>query len=410
MPIDRDKQRQFAEEVVERLRGAGYEALWAGGCVRDALLGLTPKDYDVATSATPDEVRKVFGKRRTIPVGVAFGVMTVLGPKSAGQIEVATFRTEGAYSDGRRPDSVKFATAELDSGRRDFTINGLFFDPIAGDVIDYVGGQADLEAGVVRAIGDADARIVEDKLRMLRAVRFAARFGFTIEPATEQAVRCRGSEIVQVSGERIGAEMRAMLMDTNRARALELLRTTQLEPHVLPELAEVDNGAFQELLVVVRSMEDPTLAMVLAALMRGEVGVRIAGSLARRWKLPNRDASRADWLLDKLSTIAAARSVPWPQLQRVLVHEGALELVALAAAIAGTEDPAVKLCRAKLALPMDELNPAPLVTGDDFIHLGIAPCPEFGTWLETIRDAQIEGQIRTREEALRMVRVLSEIE
>lgn len=168
--------RQFAVEVVERLRTAGYEALWAGGCVRDQLLQRTPKDYDVATSAHPDQIRDVFGRRRTLPIGAAFGVITVLGPKSAGQIEVATFRQDATYSDGRHPDSVTFSTAEEDARRRDFTINGLFYDPLNEQVIDFVGGQQDIDRRVVRAIGDPYERIAEDKLRMLRAVRFSATF------------------------------------------------------------------------------------------------------------------------------------------------------------------------------------------------------------------------------------------
>src|SRR5688572_4921449 len=178
------RQRAFALEIVEKLRAAGFEALWAGGCVRDELLGLTPKDYDVATSAMPDQIRDVFGRRRTLPIGAAFGVITVLGPRAAGQVEVATFRTDAAYSDGRRPDSVTFTDAEHDAQRRDFTINGLFYDPIEGKVVDFVGGQEDLKRGTIRAIGDPRLRIAEDKLRMLRAVRFAATFNFAIDPDT----------------------------------------------------------------------------------------------------------------------------------------------------------------------------------------------------------------------------------
>src|SRR3954463_16298353 len=173
---DPARQRAFALEIAKKLRTAGFEALWAGGCVRDELLGLTPKDYDVATSAKPDQIRDLFGRRRTLPIGASFGVITVLGPQGAGQIEVATFRTDAQYSDGRHPDSVTFTTAEHDAQRRDFTINGLFYDPIANQVVDFVGGQADLERRTIRAIGDPRSRIGEDKLRMLRAVRFAASF------------------------------------------------------------------------------------------------------------------------------------------------------------------------------------------------------------------------------------------
>src|SRR5437868_9785761 len=182
--IDPKLAREFAVEVVQRLRDSGHQALWAGGCVRDQLMAQMPKDYDVATDALPDRIREVFGKRRTLPIGAAFGVITVLGPKGAGQIDVATFRRDAGYSDGRHPDAVSFSDAEHDAQRRDFTINGLFLDPLEDRVIDFVGGQADIERRVIRSIGDPLARIAEDKLRMLRAVRFAARLDFAIEAAT----------------------------------------------------------------------------------------------------------------------------------------------------------------------------------------------------------------------------------
>src|SRR6186997_3487253 len=221
---DITRQRAFAVEIAQKLRAAGFEALWAGGCVRDELLGLTPKDYDVATSATPDQIRDLFGRRRTLPIGAAFGVITVLGPRTAGQIEVATFRSDAAYSDGRHPDSVTFTTAEHDAERRDFTINGLFYDPVAEQVVDYVGGQDDLHKRTIRAIGDARARLGEDKLRMLRAVRFATAFDFTIDADTLRAIQKMAAELNTVSAERIGMEVRLMLIDPNRAVALRLLR------------------------------------------------------------------------------------------------------------------------------------------------------------------------------------------
>src|SRR6185369_6621765 len=191
-----------AVDVVRCLRGAGHQSLWAGGCVRDQLMEQLPKDYDVATDAVPQQVREVFGKRRTLEIGAAFGVVTVLGPKGAGQIDVATFRRDASYSDGRHPDAVTFSDAEHDAQRRDFTINGLFFDPLAEQVIDYVGGQRDIEQRVIRAIGDPLARIAEDKLRMLRAVRFAARFDFAIDSDTLAAIRQQARELVIVSAER----------------------------------------------------------------------------------------------------------------------------------------------------------------------------------------------------------------
>src|SRR5215468_2735973 len=206
-------ERDFAVQVVRRLRQAGYEALWAGGCVRDELLGVEPVDYDVATSARPEEVQRTFA--HTVEVGVSFGVVEVIGPRrpdgSFPKVQVATFRSDGAYVDGRRPESVVFSTAAEDAQRRDFTINGMFFDPLESRVIDYVGGLADLKAGVLRAIGDPRARFREDKLRLMRAVRMAARFDFPIEAGTAAAVREMAPQITVVSSERIAEELRKML-------------------------------------------------------------------------------------------------------------------------------------------------------------------------------------------------------
>ena len=200
-------EREFATDVVRRLRAAGFQALWAGGCVRDRLLGREPHDYDVATDARPEQVRQLF--RRTVAVGVAFGVVEVLGPRTpAGplKVQVATFRADVSYSDGRHPDAVVFSSPEEDARRRDFTINGMFFDPLDNRLLDYVGGQDDLRAGLLRAIGDARVRITEDKLRMLRAVRIATRFGLTIEPDTAVAIRAMAGQIRYDHPERTGPE------------------------------------------------------------------------------------------------------------------------------------------------------------------------------------------------------------
>jgi poly(A) polymerase len=223
--------------VVRRLRDEGYESLWAGGCVRDQLLGKSPKDYDVASTATPDDVIRIFGRRRTVAVGASFGVVMVLGPdKAAGQIEVATFRSDGEYLDGRRPSSVSFCRPEEDAHRRDFTINGMFFDPLEEKFIDYVGGLDDLAAGIVRAIGDPAARFTEDKLRMLRAVRFTATFGFQLDAATAAAVRQLRHEICQVSEERVTQELKRMLAHVSRELSFRLLHESGLLAEILPEI------------------------------------------------------------------------------------------------------------------------------------------------------------------------------
>jgi tRNA nucleotidyltransferase/poly(A) polymerase len=408
---DPARQRAFAVEIAEKLRAAGFEALWAGGCVRDELLGLVPKDYDVATSATPDQIRNLFGRRRTLPIGAAFGVVTVLGPHAAGQIEVATFRTDAAYSDGRRPDSVSFTDAEHDAQRRDFTINGLFFDPIANQVVDYVGGQEDLQRRIVRAIGDPRLRLGEDKLRMLRAIRFAAAFDFTIDPPTLGAIQDMAADITTVSAERIGMEIRRMLVDPNRAVALLLLRDSQLLPHVLPEVAARSAGSFDETVRVLAALESPTLPLSLAALLVATGGSPVAttadkppaATVGRRLRYTNKEIDRATWLLTHIHEIGAAPEVSWPRLQRLLTHEGATELVSLAEAVAGPADPAITFCRDRLAWPVQRLNPPPLVDGGDLIRYGLTPGPNFAMLLEQVRDAQLNDQIHTREEALALV-------
>src|SRR5438477_3421554 len=219
-------EREFAVEVVRRLRAAGYQALWAGGCVRDELLGLVPKDYDVATDARPEDVRRLFP--RTVAVGMSFGVIEVLGPRARAstaplRVQVATFRSDVSYSDSRHPDAVVFSSAREDALRRDFTINGMFFDPLENRLIDYVGGQEDLKARVLRAIGDPATRIAEDKLRMLRAVRLAARFELAIDPGTWAAIRDMAEQITIVSAERIADELRKLLVDPQRSRGVNLL-------------------------------------------------------------------------------------------------------------------------------------------------------------------------------------------
>src|SRR5262245_38454690 len=241
--------REFATDVVRRLRQSGYEALWAGGCVRDELLGLAPDDYDVATSARPEDVVRTF--RKTVEVGASFGVVEVIGPRrpdgSYPKVQVATFRSDGAYVDGRRPESVVFSSAEEDAARRDFTINGMFLDPLDGRVIDYVGGQADLQARVLRAIGDPRARFREDKLRLVRAVRFAARFGFPIEPETAAAVREMAAEITVVSAERIAEELRKILVHPGRAWALRQMDELGLLRQIVPEVESEMKGLPQGL-------------------------------------------------------------------------------------------------------------------------------------------------------------------
>jgi poly(A) polymerase len=401
------KQRQFAVEVVEELRAHGFTAYWAGGCVRDQLLRRTPWDYDVATDAKPDEIRHVFGRRRTLAIGAAFGVITVLGPKEAGQVEVTTFRQDAAYRDGRHPDSVTFSSPEEDAKRRDFTINGMFYDPLADQIIDYVGGADDLRAGIVRAIGTPRERIAEDKLRMLRGVRFAALFGFELEAATAAAIREMAPQITIVSAERIAAEIEIMLLHPNRARPVRLLRETGLLAAILPEVGR--DESWEQTLALLESLSEPTFALALAVLLRAANDPVIAAAIGKRWRLAKADSDRAGWLLAHWGALREARRTPWSRLQRLLICEGIVELLELHDALASTGEinPAdVAYCRERLAQPPMELNPPPLVTGSDLIALGLPRGKVYARLLDQIRDAQLDGRLKTKDEAVQLAETL----
>lgn len=414
--VQTDPNRTLALEVVRKLREAGFEALWAGGCVRDQLLGLAPKDYDVATSAHPEQVRSIFGHRRTLAMGAAFGVIAVLGAKGQSPIEVATFRRDGAYLDGRHPESVAFSTAELDAQRRDFTINGLFFDPVEERVIDYVGGQEDLQRRVIRAIRDPRERFGEDKLRMLRAVRFAATFNFEIDPATFFAIRELADQLIVVSAERIAAELRRMLVHPRRSFAVRLLKDTNLLSVVFPDAvvfkADSSNDQWSTMLGTLDHFTSPTFAIGLAILIRSICLSSVdpeskAMEIGRRLKLSNEEVGTVRHLLATEQVIRDAREIPWPKLQRVLVGEHANDLLAYCSAVSlqldGSDD-AVQYCRAKLQLPTRELNPPPLVTGDDLSESGLRPGPHFKRILDALRDAQLDKLITTRDEALALAK------
>ena len=331
-----ETQRRFAEEVVRRLREAGFEAYWAGGCVRDRLLGRTPKDYDVATSAVPDQVRTLFGRRRTLAIGAAFGVIAVIGPKAAGTVEVTTFRRDAPYSDGRHPDSVAFSSAEEDASRRDFTINGLFYDPIQQRVIDFVGGQKDLAAKKLRAIGEARHRFAEDKLRMLRAVRFAATFGFALDDDARAAIAEMAAEIHVVSPERIAMEMRRLLADSSRAVGVRLMLETKLAAEVLPEIVPRDDAGQRRLNdtleALVRLGEECGFPLALAMLLYPFVDAATAAAVCARWRLSNKETERVGWLVENHAALEHAQTMRWSQLQPLLVAEGIDDLVALSEA------------------------------------------------------------------------------
>jgi len=405
-------QRRFALKVVRRLRKAGFEAYWAGGCVRDQLLGRTPVDYDVACNATPDQIRRLFGYRRTLAVGAAFGVISVLGPKEAGTIEVATFRRDTTYSDGRHPDEVVFSTAREDALRRDFTINGLFYDPLDDRVIDFVEGQADLRRRVIRAIGDPHQRFEEDKLRMLRAVRFAATFAFQLDPATAEAIRRMARRITVVSPERIAMEMRRLLVLERRVTSVRLLIETGLAEPVLPEIVARDRDAEKQLaenLGVLGRLRSPGFALALGALICGLVGPEGAKQIGVRWRLSNKEVERMAWLLAHRHALDQAGQLPWSRVQPILVAEGIEDLIALNQASAAPGPEVAAWCAEKRRLPPEVLDPAPLLKGHHLIDHGLEPGPEFSRLLARVREAQLDGEVHTSEEALALVdRLLQE--
>ena len=406
--ITPEEQRRFAADVVRRLRVAGFTAYWAGGCVRDQLLGRTPKDYDVATGATPEQIRTLFGRRRTLAIGAAFGVISVIGPKAAGTVEVATFRRDAAYSDGRHPDSVTFSSAEEDASRRDFTVNGLFYDPAERRVIDFVGGQKDLADRRLRAIGCARDRFAEDKLRMLRAVRFTAAFDFALDAEARAAIAEMASEIHAVSPERIAMEMRRLLTDSRRAEGIRLLMDTGLAAEVLPEIVPRDDAERtrldETLELLARLPVDAGFPLALAALLLPFVDAVGAMNVCRRWRLSNKETEQTGWLVEHHAALDGAMTMRWSQLQPLLVAEGVGDLLALVEAASLADSEATAHCRRLLTQPRDSLDPPPLVTGDDLLANGIPSGPRYKMLLERIRAAQLDGEVCTKAEAMAMVK------
>lgn len=412
--------RDFAVMVVETLRGGGFDALWAGGCVRDDLLGLTPKDYDVATNAIPEQVVALFGKRKTVPVGVSFGVVMVLGPTRAhGQVEVATFRTDGKYLDGRRPSAVSFCSAKEDAKRRDFTINGMFYDPVADEVIDYVGGRNDLSAGIVRAIGDPIARFTEDKLRMLRAVRFAATYEFEIEDSTCAGIVALRGDITRVSAERIAQELRRMLAHPTRAVSVAQLRATGVLEILFPNVFGA-NAKVAVAMDYLDSIQDvlghltlPNFEAAFAVLL--DIIVRRDTNEARErsaWlqkecrslRLSNQESDCICWLAVTVLTCQNARQLPLHVVKPIL-HDKRSDLLldildARSKAHLQSSDDVVFLSSYRTNSLPQNLNPPPLVDGADLKKLDIVPGPVFKLLLTTIRNEQLDEVLVTREQAL----------
>jgi poly(A) polymerase len=427
--------RELANSICDILRRSGHDALLVGGCVRDLLLGRDPADYDVATDASPDQVRALFPE--SIAVGAQFGV--VLVPRDGVKVEVATFRADVGYSDGRHPDNVVFArTPQEDVRRRDFTINGLLMRPESGEILDFVGGKADLKAGVIRAIGEPDVRFREDKLRLMRAVRFAARFGFAIEPATFQAIRRRAQEVTTVSAERLRDELTKLLTEGAARRGFELLDKTGLLSVVLPEVAAM-KGVEQppqyhpegDVWIHTRMMIEqlpagcsPTLAWGVLLHDVGkpptfksaeetgdrirfdghvDVGVRMAEDVCRRFRFSNEDTEQIVALVAnhmRFKDVEQMRESTLKRFLRLPRFEEHLELHRLDCLSSHARLDAYEHVRQTLAeTPAEEIRPPRLLTGEDLKDMGYPPGPLFARILSSIEDGQLEGKINTEEEA-----------
>jgi len=445
---------QAAVEIVRTLRHRGYQAYLVGGCVRDLLLGREPADYDVATDATPDQVMSIFPE--TYAVGAQFGVVLVpvdqFGSwqstdsrnsklETRNCIEVATFRNDGLYSDGRHPDQVSYTKSpEEDVRRRDFTINGLLLDPLNHDqVLDFVGGRDDLKAGIVRTIGDPERRFREDKLRMLRAVRFAARFEYSIDQRTMEAIRKLAREIAQVSRERVRDELVKMLTEGRARKAFELLDESSLLAEVLPEVAKMkgvrqppqfhpEGDVWVHTLLLLEKLPagvSPTLA--LGALLHdvgkpptfriapdrirfdnhAEIGARMAEQICQRLRLSNHDTEQVVSLVGNHMRFAEVQRMRESTLKRFLrlpKFDEQLELHRIDCESSHRELGLYQFVREKLeSTPPEKIRPQPLVTGDDLIALGYSPGPRFKEMLAAAEDAQLEGRIRSADEAREFV-------
>lgn len=426
---------ELAKDIVRRLRTAGHQAWLVGGCVRDLLLGRPPKDYDVATDARPDRVADLF--ERSEQVGAHFGV--VLVRDSATQVEVATFRSDSSYSDGRRPDAVHFEfDPRQDALRRDFTINALFLDPDTKEVLDFVGGRADLEQGIVRAIGDPELRFREDHLRLLRAVRFAARLDFSIEPRTLAAI-CRLHPLIRkVAAERVRDELARILTEGGARHGFELLDETGLLTEILPEIAAMkgvaqppeyhpEGDVWVHTLLLLEKLNHPSLTLALGALLH-DVGkpatfriadrIRFDGHVEEGLVLTRNILTRLRFSAEQTEQVLALvghhmrfkdvdrmRESTLRRFLRLDRFEEHLELHRLDCLSSNGNLDAYKLVRAKLKeLSHAELKPKLLLTGTDLIDAGYQPGPEFGRMLAAVEDAQLESRVHTREEALALVR------
>jgi poly(A) polymerase len=429
--------RSTATEIVRQLQAAGFSAFWVGGCVRDVLLGREPKDYDIVTSALPEQIEKLF--QRTIPVGRKFGVMIVLADGE--QFQVATFRAEADYQDGRHPDHVTFGDAMADAKRRDFTVNGLFFDPVRGELRDWVGGETDLRAKIIRTIGSPPERFAEDHLRLLRAVRFAARLGFQIEPETFAAIQSHAASIKNISAERVRDELIKLFSPGEDAdapaRGLELLRESKLLEPILPEVEATtrceqspdyhpEGSVFNHLRLMLSLMPpdaDPLLpwAVLLHDIAKPvtasrdektgsihfyeheKIGAEMAEKILERLRFPRKQIEAVVAAVRCHMQFKDALQMRKSTLRRLLMRETfPLELALHRLDCLGSHgrldvyDFLIEQSRELEKVP--EIIP-PLLTGNDLIAMGMKPGPMLGAFLAELREKQLQDEIKTPEAA-----------
>lgn len=430
--------RDIATEIVRRLQTAGHSAYWVGGCVRDSLLGREPQDYDVATSAVPDQIESLF--ERTIPVGRKFGVIIVL--EDGHEFQVATFRAEADYQDGRHPDHVTFSNAQADASRRDFTVNGLFYDPIQKKLHDWVGGEADLRTKLLRTIGSPAERFAEDHLRLLRAVRFAAQLDFQIEPETFAALRANAPKILTVSAERIREELMKLFRPPYAARGLDLLRDSGLLEQVLPEIAAMidcnqspdyhpEGTVYEHVkLMLAQLPPDAPPSLPWMALLHDvgkpvtaskdaqtdaihfygheKVGAEMAEALLQRLKFPRKQTEEIVAAVLHHMQFKDVKEMRKSTVRRMLLRETfplELELHRLDCLGSHRLLDHYEFMReqARELERQPEIRP-PLLTGEDLIALGIKPGPQMGALLEELREKQLQDELKTPDEARAWVR------
>ncbi len=457
----KNQLKETAIGIVKRLRKNGFSALFAGGCVRDMLMGIVPEDYDIATDARPDDIINIF--KRTVPIGIHFGVVLVM--ENDFEFEVATFRSDGTYSDGRHPDTVTFCDARGDALRRDFTINGMFYDPIEDKHFDYVGGEDDLKACLIRAIGTPFERFDEDRLRMIRAVRFACRFNFKIEDQTAEAIKKLHDKVLTVSSERIRDELRKTLTGPNPDTSIKMLDDLNLLHEILPEVTAMkgveqpdnfhpEGDVFTHTLLTLTKLADRRKAtdtseehhsvlngsgkkslycsweLSMAVLLHDigkpvtfevadrirfnnhdSIGAKMAEKICERLRMSNAEKERITWLVKMHLYLRHAQEMRISKLKRLFAHEGYPELAELykvdsLASSGDLED--YNFCQNMFEeLQEKEIKPEPLINGNDLIALGLKPGPIFSKILDTIKDEQLEQKITTKEEALKKAKELA---